>query len=291
MSPFVDDEDDRVVDQEWSPIPPEDDQKPFFLKDDKKFLIIGGASSIVALFTVAYIIYSGSRPVDLDELPIIQADPTPVKVKPQINDEVKHQDKTVYDNISGDKRIVEEKLAPQPEEVLSIPEMDSGEVISDEEKKSIIQAFDELAPEKEYKISYAKDQKANAADNGLKAVEGELPPPIRKIDEEKTAANAKKEKKTRAKGALEKSATEDSGSIMVQIATVPTKAAADAEYNRIIRKNKFLKKNGKRIFKIDMGEKKGAKYGIQVGPFKNREEARKAVKAMKKNGFFSHISK
>ncbi|MDR2067844.1 MAG: SPOR domain-containing protein [Holosporaceae bacterium] len=291
MSPFVDDEDDRVVDQDWSPIPPDDDQKPFFLKDDKKFLIIGGASSVAALFTVAYIIYSGSRPVDLDELPIIQADPTPVKVKPQINEEVKHQDKTVYDNISGDKRVVEEKLAPQPEEVLSIPEMDSGEIISEEEKKSILQAFDELAPEKEYKINYnAKAQTAKAIINDSKSAENELHPPINKIDEEKIAQDAKKEKKTRNKGALEKSAAEDGG-LMVQIATVSTKTAAEAEYNRILRKNKFLKKNGKRIFKIDMGERNGVKYGIQVGPFKNREEARKIVTAMKKNGFFSHISK
>ncbi|MDR3186874.1 MAG: SPOR domain-containing protein [Holosporaceae bacterium] len=287
MSPFVDDEDDRIIDQDWSPLPPENDQRSFFLKDDKKFLIIGGASSVVALFTIAYIMYSGSRPVDLDELPIIQADPAPVKVKPKVNEEVKHQDKTVYDNISGDKRVVEEKLAPQSEEVLSIPEMDSGEVISDEEKKSIIQAFDELAPEKEYKINYAKSQKANAVDGGAKAVENELQPPIHRLNDGKAA----KEKKTRVKGTLERSATEDGGSVMVQIATVPTKTAAEAEYNRILRKNKFLKKSGKRIFKIDMGERKGVKYGIQAGPFKSREEAKKVVAAMKKNGFFSHISK
>jgi cell division septation protein DedD len=40
-----------------------------------------------------------------------------------------------------------------------------------------------------------------------------------------------------------------------------------------------------------MGERKGVKYGIQAGPFKNREEAKKVVAAMRKNGFFSHLSK
>ncbi|MDR1982579.1 MAG: SPOR domain-containing protein [Holosporaceae bacterium] len=302
MCPFLDDEDDYPID-----IPKTSETKrnfrSNFFKNDRSFFIIGGGASVVAFCIVAFIIYYNSRPIDLEELPIISADSTPFKIKPPASEQVKHQDKTVYDNISGDKRKVEEKIAQPPEEILSIPEVEVGESLSDEEKQNIIKAFDDLAPQKEYKINYVKQGVSKIKSDNLVVVENEYRPPINKIEEKNKVEEIKpslvaKKQKQRLKDVVEKTSnTADvesgnrSSELMVQIASVTTKSAAEAEYRRILLKNKFLKGWGKKIFKIDLGESKGIRYRIQVGPFKTREEANKVVSLMGKSGFSAYISK
>ena len=81
------------------------------------------------------------------------------------------------------------------------------------------------------------------------------------------------------------------GNIMVQIASVLSKAEAEREYQRILVKNQFLKNKGKKIFKVDLGETKGIRYRIQVSPFRNKEEAKKIIDALKANGRSAYISK
>lgn len=171
MCPFLNEED--FEDYEEIIEAPKKEEGPreeiSFLKNDRKFFVIGGIASFVAFASVVYFFYSSSKPVNLDDLPIIKADMTPIKVRPSNNAQVKHQDKIVYDNISGDiQRKDEEERVIQPEEILSISEMDSDGVLSAEEKRKIISAFDDLAPagmEKEYKINYVK--------NGNNEIEGE----------------------------------------------------------------------------------------------------------------------
>ncbi|MDR0968463.1 MAG: SPOR domain-containing protein [Holosporaceae bacterium] len=299
MPPFLDEEDYATE----APNPPEPTggSRSHFFRNDKKFLLIGGAASIVAFCVVAYILYSSSKPINLEELPVIKADETPFKIKPEKNEQVKHQDKTVYDNISGAKRKTKEKIAQPPEEVLSIPEIESGESLSDEEKKSIIQAFDELAPEKEYKIKYVKKDIPKIKTENITIVEDEVRnPPIHRITAEtKTPPAPPKKTKQRLKDIMEQAVrpTNDDarisrgGGAAVQIASVATKPAAEAEYNRIASKNKFLKSFGKKIVKVDLGKTKGIRYRIQVGPFKTRKEAEKVVSAMAKNGFHAYVSR
>ncbi|MDR2766306.1 MAG: SPOR domain-containing protein [Holosporaceae bacterium] len=303
MCPFIDDEDDYdyPLEEEWTP-PAGNRLKSFFLQDDKKFFIVGGAAAVVALFLVVYVVYFGSKPVDLEDLPVIQADDTPFKTKPKVEDRVQHQDKTVYDNISGDRRPVTEKLAPPPEEILSIPDTDtSGGVMSEEEKKNIIQAFDDLSPEKDYKINYVAPSNGKRAStpggkmgiHGMGIVEGEeeFAAPIKKIKGEAATAGGKLKRKPLPEVDEETASKEAEGTVMIQAATLPSKAAADLEYARILRKNDFLKDVKKKVFRVDLGEENGFKYALQIGPFRTKEEAKQVVEAMKNNGFSVYISK
>ena len=304
MCPFLDDEDFEKYEEIIDGAEKKVQRKTTFLKDDKKFFIIGGSASVIAFCSVAYFLYSNSKPIDLEDLPIIQADPMPIKVKLQKNTQVNHQDKIVYDNISGNKRKKEEEhVIAQPEEVLSISEMDSDGVLSEEEKQKIINAFDELAPEKEYKINYVKNSaKENnnrrvVKSENVKIVEEESLPPINRVSpkDDSTPNNGKNKKhKTKLADLVEQklpSANSKTGTVMVQIASVPTKNGAEVEYKRIANKNKFIKNYGKKIYKVDLGRAKGSTYRIQVGPFKNNTEAQKVVSALKNNGCFAYISK
>ena len=304
MCPFLDDEDFEEYEEIIDGAEKKVQRKTTFLKDDKKFFIIGGSASVIAFCSVAYFLYSNSKPIDLEDLPIIQADPMPIKVKLQKNTQVNHQDKIVYDNISGNKRKKEEEhVIAQPEEVLSISEMDSDGVLSEEEKQKIINAFDELAPEKEYKINYVKNSaKENnnrrvVESENVKIVEEESLPPINRVSpkDDSTPNNGKNKKhKTKLADLVEQklpSANSKTGTVMVQIASVPTKNGAEVEYKRIANKNKFIKNYGKKIYKVDLGRAKGSTYRIQVGPFKNNAEAQKVVSALKNNGCFAYISK
>lgn len=304
MCPFLDDEDFEECEEIIDVAEKEVQQKTAFFREDKKFFIIGGVASVIAFCSVAYFLYSNSKPIDLEDLPIIQADPTPIKVKPQNNTQISHQDKIVYDNISGDKRKKEEEhVIAQPEEVLSISEMDSDGVLSEEEKQKIINAFDELAPEKEYKINYVKNgAKENnnrrvVESENVKIVKEESLPPINRVgpkDDSATNNGKNKKHKTKLADLIEQklpSASSKTGTVMVQIASLPTKNGAEVEYKRIANKNKFIKNYGKKIYKVDLGRAKGSTYRIQVGPFKNNAEAQKVVSALKNNGCFAYISK
>ncbi|MDR1334525.1 MAG: SPOR domain-containing protein [Holosporaceae bacterium] len=310
MCPFLDEEDDYAVAGDLK-IADEESIGGFrsqFFKNDRKFFLIGGGASVIAFCAVAYIMYSSSSPVNFEELPVISADGSPLKVKPENNEQVKHQDKMIYDSISGDKRRTEEKIAQPPEEILSIPDIETGESLSDEEKKNIIQAFDELAPEKEYKIKYVKKDVPRVKAGNLTVVENEdeneeneYRPPINRLEEGGRAANSAKKQKGRMRDLMDGAKSETvstapvaaggGGNLMVQIASVVSKVAAEAEYNRILSKNRYLKGLGKRIVKVDLGEKKGIRYRIQVGPLRTRGEADGIVSSMKKSGIAAYISR
>ena len=317
-----------------------------FFRNDRKYLFIGGTAVTVVVVAIVGILSSRMSSVNIDELPIIRAEKTPIKQKPLQNDEVKHQDKIVYDNISGNHRQVVEKIADRPESVLSIPEIDVSESLSAEDKKTIIQAFEDLAPEKDYKINYIEKHPKinraireenydsltvaeNAALRKLKSksklslkeknqldaltkkisdsykseitVEETTLPPINISVDNSSSRKVTKKKKRRLRDLVADKANKQRlaegvsrsrrGTIMVQIASVGTKASAESEYNRLVRRNHFLKGKGKKIYKVDLGPDKGVRYRIQVGPFKNKTEAKKIVSAMRDNGCAAYISK
>lgn len=308
MCPFLDEEDFEEEYEEASGETVREERRKFdfFGNERWKFLIIGGAGFVAILGAAFYFVYSNSEPIDLDSLTIIQADSVPIKVKPQTNAQVKHQEKVVYDNIAESKREKKkEHIIAQPEEVLSINEIDSDGVLSEEEKQKIIDAFDELAPEKEYKIKYLKgdnqenekEQIAENSDSNIETVEEEGLPPIRKTKSSRIVGKSGKSKKNKTKlfssanREMPVSSSKNAKIIMIQVASLPTKAMAEVEYRRIVNKNKFVKNYGKKIYKVDLGRAKGNTYRIQVGPFKNNAEAQKVISALKRNGCFAYISR
>ena len=330
MCPFIEDNDEDIVYGENSERKFDDGMVSQFFRNDRKYLVIGGTAVAIVIIAIIGIIHSSVTPVNIEELPIIQAETTPIKEKPEKNNQVKHQDKVVYDNISENHRKVVEKVAKKTEEVLSIPEIDVSESLSAEDKKTIIRAFEELAPDKEYKIDYIEEHSAlTKEENRLLRVlknkkklsteekqkldaltkkisdsyKAELSveeglPPIKSVTNVKTKTKKKRSRlkdlvasRTNKEKLAQNVSRTRKGTIMVQIASVPSKAAAESEYNRLVSKNRFLKGKGKKIYKVDLGPKKGVMYRIQVGPFKNKEEARKIITAMQDNGCPAYISK
>ncbi len=347
MCPFVEENEEDIVYDAVSDSECERGMVSHFFRNDRKYLFVGGTAVAVVLIAIIGIVSSSMSPVNVDELPVIQAEKTPIKEKPLKNNQVKHQDKIIYDNISGNHRKVVEKVADQPETVLSIPEIDVSESLSAEDKKSIIQAFDDLAPEKEYKINYveehpkidksisqenydsltadenetlrrlknkrklsAKEKKqltaltekiSNSYKSEVAIEETALPPLNTSVGNSSVRGKATKKKKHRLKdlvaGRTSKQKQAEGvtrsrrGTIMVQIASVGTKASAESEYNRLVRKNPFLKGKGKKIYKVDLGPNKGTKYRIQIGPFKDKTDAKKIISAMHDNGCAAYISK
>ena len=288
-----------------------------FLKDDRKFFILGGAAAFFIFFIITYVMYFNSKPIDIEDLPLIQADTTPFKVKPEINNQVNHQDKIVYDNISGDKRGIEtEKVAPSPEEIMTLPEADSDTEIEDLSNSSMQRIDAEAPKETQVKAVNNVSQVDNLfiienLDPPIKKIETDTPKQRRKIkdliDEKKPIKEQKikSHSETKIKSAhlvfngdkLAKSAqlprelVVKKGNVMIQMAIVKTKAGAEAEYKRIVNKNKFLKNVGKKISKVDLGKKRGIRYKIQAGPYRTVAEAKKAVKMMRDNGFPVYIAK
>ena len=348
MCPFIEESEEDIDYNAISDSRFERGMVSHFFRNDRKYLFIGGTAVAVVLIAIIGIVSSSMSPVNIEELPVIQAEKTPIKEKPLKNNQVQHQDKIIYDNISGNHRQVVEKIADQPETVLSIPEIDVSESLSAEDKKTIIQAFDDLAPEKEYKINYieehpkinrsigqknyssltdaenetlrrlknkkrlsAKEKKqlrvlTDKISNLYKsevAIEETALPPINKSVGDFDVGKSKKAKRkkhrlrdlvadrTHKQKLAESVSRSRRGTIMVQIASVGTKAAAESEYNRLVRKNRFLKGKGKKIYKVDLGSDKGVKYRIQVGPFKDKTEAKKIISAMRDNGCAAYISK
>lgn len=342
MSPFIENEEDIVCSAREDSDFGRGSVSQFF-RNDRKYWFIAGTAGAVLLIAIIGIVNSSMRSVNIDELPVIQAEKTPVKEKPIKNNQVQHQDKIIYDNISGNYRKVEEKLAKQPETVLSFPEVDVSESLSIEDKQKIIQAFDDLAPEKEYKINYIEEHPPISKSVALEKYEGltasenatlrrlkskkklsenervqlerltkkitssykpavnfndsqaEQLPPINNIGTEvkKKRHRLKDLVATESKNAkiAEEVSRTRKGTVMVQIASVMTKSGAEVEYNRLLHKNGFLKGKGKKIYKVDLGPRKGVRYRIQVGPFKNKAEARKIISALRDNGCSAYISK
>lgn len=284
MSPFLNEAEDEIEEEYKEPIVEESHSTSSKIKkmftDDYKFLILGGLVSVTVFLLIGYVMYQSSKPINLEDLPVIKADSDPIKEKPQEKDVVVHQDKIVYDNISGaERKEGVEKIIPAPEEVISIPDAEVEGTLSEEEKNKIIKAFDDLAPEKEYKIDYVKKKPLDK--NIIKS--GDL----------LILEDAPRKKKTRladfAKSFV--SRTTSNENVMIQIASLPSKQAADKEYNRIVYKNRFLKRYRKKIIKVDLGREKGIKYRLTIGPFRNNNSAKEAINLLKNNGFNAYILK
>lgn len=338
MCPFIEDNEEDVIYNADSEQKFEGGMVSQFFQNDRKYIVIGGTAVAIVLIAMIGIIRSSMTPVNIEELPLIQAETTPIKEKPEKNNQVKHQDKVVYDNISGDHREVVEKVASKPEEVLSIPEIDVSESLSAEDKQTIIQAFDNLAPDKEFKINYIEKHppiNSKLVQENFSSLTNDENETLRKLkskkelsDQEKaqlssltkkisdsykpgkkenlsssnpiTNQKAKKRRhslkdiiatKIKKEKLAENVSRSRRGTIMVQIASVSSKAAAESEYNRLVSRNRFLRGKGKKIYKVDLGPTKGVKYRIQIGPFKNKAEANKIIAAMRDNGCAAYISR
>ena len=288
--PFLEDDDDFYADDSGESR--ELRRTKFINFGNLKFYIIGVVAAVVVFCTVIFFIYNNNKPVDLGDLPIIKADPTPLKVKPEANEMIEHQDKIVYDNISGDTRVVQEKILPAPEEPKLLYDHD-GMTLSSDEKENIIREFDELAP---------REDDASIIDPIVPQTptytipSKPLSPPINNVEHQPHHVKKnkksirefiKKEQKNSFKREIKQSASEN---IMIQVASLTTKNAAEAEYKRLRYKNGVLRTTGHKITKVDLGAK-GIRYRVQVGPFRSKIEAQNAIAKLRESGLSAYISR
>lgn len=290
--PFLDDDEGYYSEDNAAPFEPKGHRN--FALSYRNFYLIGGLASLGAFLIIVAYMYNNNKPVDLGELPVIQAENGPIKVKPTDNKQVEHQDKIVYDNISGNTRVLKEKIAPKPEEP-SIEEFRNisfdSSVLSQEEKDNIIKEFDELAPKRVQPISVEdKYRLARHSAEVSTTLSSKKTKTLGKSIREMTIDSLQKTKKRQQPKEMMESIPQkyDRGTTMVQIAAVDSKIAAEAEYKRFLRKNHTLKNAGKRIIKVDLGSR-GIKYRLQIGPFKNQKDARKVISSI--NGFSAYIAR
>ena len=79
MCPFVE---ENVEDVDYDAVSDEEFNRGLvshFFRNDRKYLFIGGTAVAVVLIAIIGILNSRMTPVNIDELPVIQAEKTPVK--------------------------------------------------------------------------------------------------------------------------------------------------------------------------------------------------------------------
>lgn len=127
--PHRDDFDDDLLDSDSDAF----DYKPVSSDEGsggKAVKLILAASVIAALGGAAWY-FVGSTPMDQDQVPIVRAEPTPMKEKPQDPGgmDVPNRDKTVYNRVSGENtEPTLERLLPRPEKPLDKPAQGAEEL-------------------------------------------------------------------------------------------------------------------------------------------------------------------
>ncbi|WP_417789086.1 SPOR domain-containing protein [Terasakiella pusilla] len=127
--PHRDDFDDDLLDTDSDAF----DYKPVSSDEgsgSKAVKLILAVSVIAALGGAAWY-FVGGTPMDQDQVPIVRAEPSPMKEKPQDPGgmDVPNRDKTVYDRVSGENTEPKlERLLPRPEKPLDKPAQTLGEI-------------------------------------------------------------------------------------------------------------------------------------------------------------------
>lgn len=190
------------------------------------FLAIGGG----------YYLLSDNKQDSANKLPIIEADPGPVKIMPENvgKTDVPHQDKLFYNQVNPkNSEPVVEHLLSSPEEPMQVDEASSESTVNLEETP-----FVETSP-----VSIAT-----------------LPPKDSISVPEKTAPPAEK--------------IVAKPKYRVQIAALSTADAAKREWTRLSKLvPNLLKSKDVYYSRVDLGAKKGIYYRIQIGKFSDKVEA------------------
>lgn len=257
-------------------------------------VFVGAAAAL--LFVV---FQQGVRTGGRNAPPVIVAEAGPEKVKPEDPGglDVPHQDKTVYDRVSGEAPERVERLLPEPEEPIDISGLRSSEASND-------------APD----IDTASDTASDTAETGDPAKTGgdekipaaalvseaskDLPSPkpevvnevedigdliksLPEVDEEpigNSVAEVDEGMVNRASGTIP-SAT--SGAYVVQIGSFRGADLASGGWEALNRKNGDLLGNLRPDIQLaDLGDR-GIYYRLRIGPFATKADAQALCAALK----------
>ena len=290
-----------------------------FLRVRDKRLIYGGiAASVICLSGTLIYFLTRSQPTELEELPVIKADITPMKEKVNtLNSEAK-KDKKIYTYITAEDEDMANSKLTKNDHIISINELEKSKLTEDD-KKMILRAFEELAPNAKRRQVKPKpkieDSYEEFADEPEPIKVKKSPPIVKKVEQplkqpklrQSWQARQKIDSKVDVQKLINqpisrkkseglanlinqhnpqkktvKEYLQSQKVIFVQVASLPTKNAANQEYNRLLRGHRSLSNFGYKIVPVQVG--KTTKYRIMVGPFKSKDEASNAVRKMRNDG-------
>jgi cell division protein FtsN len=204
--------------------------------------------------------------------PLIRADNSPIKVTPDSPGGmvVPHQDKTVYDRLSGKPETVEaERLLPPPEVVVKKPEAVAEPEVAvskpEETAAKEVPLAAKPTPEPEKAVVVAEEAPAVPVVPAAKPVSKPAPEP--KVEVAKTAP-AVVTKKNEPKQLQNKP-----GAHMIQVGAYRTAAKATTGWNRLVKANKALLGGlSPFVVRADLGSR-GVFHRLRAGPVDGPEAA------------------
>jgi cell division protein FtsN len=232
-----------------------------------RFVLILAMVAFVAAIGIVYVVYQqGVRQGGRDTPPIITAEAGPEKVTPEDPGGaiIEHQDKLVYDQISGEERPQVEVLLPESEEPLDLSDLKTGGGDSSELIDDASSEIDISAP----------GQDENVA-------EVATPEPKPEPEPEKTVASLIEET---SEPVTQSSGSAISGDYVVQVGAYDAATLASAAWDAMQKKHGALLGTLRPDVQVaDLGSK-GTWYRLRVGPFNDKDSAQNLCTSLKAQG-------
>lgn len=299
-----------------------DDEEPRSVSflNDKKIIIAGATASVLLVSSILVYVFTKDNSVDIEELPVIHATHTAIKESVDTNEATPTKDKKIYTYITTDEQSAEPSKVEKTDSVISIKELETSK-LTEEDKRTIIKAFEDLAPNARRRKAYKPPEQPKLNLRPAKVIQPAISKPVIKkpIIAQNTVVPAVKTQRPQVKQRpalklqdilktpISKKRRSDelnrlihlhnkpvsgqktvknypiaSNGIFVQLASLPTRAAAQNEYKRLKRYHRVLDTIGYKINEVKVGREK--RYRVMAGPFRNRDAARIAVQRMRNSG-------
>ncbi len=211
---------------------------------------------------------------DNKSVPVVAADATPVKVRPEEPGgvDVPDRDKYVYKSLT-DEEPEAEQLLPPPEEPMERPPVEVVEVAPLEvAMEAVAEETPEPPPPGELAVA---ELKAPAEAVGARATET-APEPMKQeaaAPEAPKAAPSPEPEQTTSAAQQSAALSVNNGSFLVQIGATKNEATANGEIARLAKKHPdILAGLSGVVIRVDLGAK-GVWYRMRVGPFVSRGQA------------------
>lgn len=252
----------------------------------RRIFIAGGILLLlIVLVTVLFSALPGGGSTDGKNLPLIRADKTPLRVKPEEPGgmAVPNKDSTIFDTLKGQREEGEiENLLEDSGDTASVAR---EEVASKVEKKT--EPLVDLELEEEEVAPAVADQKIEQEAAKSPDENPSVESVIETLKQENKIEAAKAEpmapKPVQEKTELSKPASISSdGSTYIQLAAVKSEAEASAQWTKFKSKNPELNALTMRVQKADLGAK-GVFYRIQAGPL-TQDKAASTCSSVKSRG-------
>lgn len=194
--------------------------------------VLSGLTILAFVIIIWYAYPRGAEKYTDIDVPVVQADPTPIKSIPEDTEgmEVRHQDSTVFDPLENKPAGEVETLRPVPEEPVNKAEA----IQESEEKKPVIAAKMHEKMNLDLQMKEVKDgvekvvsKSEEAAKEAAQKADAEKPVPEKQVPE-KTVAKA--EAKPAVKAEAKPAALANNGKTYIQLGAYSSVAIAKKEW-------------------------------------------------------------